>query len=179
MRCDFSHRKQLVYQNLSTLNMDLGTAIVGIVCVTAAAMPFVLTNKNKKKKEKQLLNAIKNLAEQQHCQLTQHQLCGAYAIGIDTAKNFLFFQLNTNEGPKQQYIDLSTIKNCNVSSSNKIISNNNIIDRLDLELISTDKNKPSFLLEFYSFDLSYQLSGELQSIEQWSNLIQKQLSKNE
>ncbi|MCB0451060.1 MAG: hypothetical protein KDC97_13165 [Confluentibacter sp.] len=155
--------------------MDLGTAIIGIICVAVCAMPFVLTNRSRKKRERQLLESIKELAKQQNCKMTQHETCGNYIIGIDETKNFLFFQSNTQEETKQQIVDLSIIANCNISRKNL---KNQTVERLDLELTPTDKNKPKIVLEFYNVDLSYQSSGELESIEKWNKLIKKRLTEN-
>jgi L-cysteine desulfidase len=158
--------------------MDLGTTIIGIICVALCAMPFVLTIGIRKKKEKQLLESIKDLAKQKNCEINHHEICGNYVIGIDEAKNFLFFQLNEKEKEKQQFVNLSTIKSCNVSNINRIIKNNKIIERLNLEFTLFDKNRSNVVLEFYNVDLSCQLNGELQSIEKWNGLIKKRLDKN-
>ncbi|MCB0427574.1 MAG: hypothetical protein KDD16_09755 [Mangrovimonas sp.] len=107
--------------------------------------------------------------------MTQHETCGNYIIGIDETKNFLFFQSNTQEETKQQIVDLSIIANCNISRKNL---KNQTVERLDLELTPTDKNKPKIVLEFYNVDLSYQSSGELESIEKWNKLIKKRLTEN-
>lgn len=155
--------------------MDLGTAIIGILCVAVCAMPFVLTSRSKKKREKQLLGSIKELANRQNSEITQHETCGNFAIGIDETKNFLFFHLDTKEEAKQQVVDLSSISICKVSRKN---SKSQTIEQLDLELIPTDKNKPKIVLEFYNVDLNYQPSGELDSIENWSKLITKRLTEN-
>lgn len=155
--------------------MDLGTAIIGTICVVACAMPFVLTNRSRKKREKQLLESIKALAKQQNNELTQHEVCGNYAIGIDETKNFLFFHLDNKEEAKQQVVDLTAIDNCSIKKTN---SSNKTIERLDLELTRTDKIKPKIVLEYYNVDLNYQPSGELESIEKWNELIKKRLTKN-
>ncbi|MDW7692652.1 hypothetical protein R9C00_12045 [Flammeovirgaceae bacterium SG7u.111] len=158
--------------------MDLGTAIVGMICIAVCAMPFALISRNIKKKEKQLLESIKELAKQHNHEITQHEICGNYVIGTDVSKNFLFFQLNTKKEVKQQFIDLSTIKSCNISNISRKTANGKVVERLDLELIPKDKNMSVIVLEFYSIDLSFQLNGELQSIEKWNNLIKKQLTEN-
>lgn len=144
--------------------MDLGIAIIGLICVAICAMPFVLISRSRKKRERKLIESIKELAKQHNNEITQYEVCGDYVIGIDEPKNILFFQLNAQEETKQQVVDLSIIDNCNISRKN---SKNQRIERLDLELIQTDNNKPKIVLEFYNVDLNYQPSGELESIQKW------------
>lgn len=153
--------------------MDLGTTIIGIICVAICAMPFILTNRSRKKKVKQQLLSLKDLAKQQNCDITQHEICGNYAIGIDQSKNFVFFQLKSSrEEIKQQFVDLSAVKDCNIVNINRSTTNNSkIIERLELHLTPKDKNKPGIVLEFYNNELSYQFSGEMQSIEKWGKLV--------
>lgn len=155
--------------------MDLGTALIGILFITVCAMPFVLSSRSRKKRNKQSLGSLKEFAKQHNCEITQHEICGNYAIGIDETKNHLFFQLNTKVEIKQHVVNLSTINNCNVVRVN---ARNKTIERLNLELITTDKNKPKTVLEFYNVDLSYQPIGELESIVKWDELVKKQLAKN-
>ncbi|MDO6761181.1 hypothetical protein Q4566_13300 [Tamlana sp. 2_MG-2023] len=152
--------------------MDLGTAIIGSLCVAICAMPFVLTTRNRKKKEQQLETSIIALAQQYYCKITQHEICGNYIIGVDEKKNFLFFQNHLETEIKQQVIDLSTINNCYACRQN---SKNENLERLELKFRFTDKSKPEIALEFYNQDINFQLSGEIQSIEKWNELVRKQL----
>jgi hypothetical protein len=71
--------------------MDLATALIGTVSIVLCALPFVLTSKNKKKKEKQLLNSLKDFSRKHDSELTQHETGENYAIGLDTSKNMVYF----------------------------------------------------------------------------------------
>lgn len=178
MRCGLSLRTLIIVQNLKTKNMNLQITIMGIIGVVLCAMPFIITNRNRKKKEKQMLKTLKDLAKQKGYEITEFEVCGDYVIGIDLTKNVIFFQLKSKEEVNIQFVDLSTIKKCHVSNISRTSSNDKIIERLELILTPTEKNKPEIIFEFYNVELSYQLSGEFQSIEKWNELVQKQLNKN-
>ena len=157
--------------------MDLGTAFVGLISIAACTIPFVLTTRGRKKNEKELLTLLKDLAKKENSEITQLEVCGDYAIGIDNTKNYLFFQLKSKDVAKQEFIDLATIKKCkviNISTPTK--DNSKIVEKLNLSLSHVNKNKPDTVLEFYNSDLSFQLSGEMQSITKWNKLINDILS---
>ena len=156
--------------------MDIGTAFVGLISVAVSSVPFVLTTRSRKKNEKELLQSIKNLAKNENCEITQSETCGNYAIGIDETKNFVFFQSKSKEVVKHEIIDLATIKKCKVVNiSSTTADNDKIIEKLNLDFSPISKNKSDIILEFYNSDISFQLSGELQSLNKWNTLINKML----
>ncbi|MCI2228158.1 hypothetical protein MC378_03185 [Polaribacter sp. MSW13] len=151
--------------------MDLGTIIIGVVGITLCAIPFVVTNRIKKKKEKELLNSLQEIAKQNDCEISDYETCGCYAIGIDTPKKAISFVSRTDEGYlKQQFVDLSTIKKCEIANISRSSSGNSI-DKLNLNFTPIAKNSANSILEFYNSKINYQLSGEYQSIEKWNKLI--------
>lgn len=154
--------------------MDFGIAVIGIVCVALCAMPFVITNRIRKKRENQLLQALRQLAKQENSEITQHEICGNYAIGIDENRNLLFFQLNATNEPRQQIVNLSNVVACNLVRRNL---QNQTIRQLSLALTPRDKQQTDIVLDFYSVEWSFQLNGELQSIEKWNDLIKNRLAK--
>ena len=156
--------------------MDFGTVLVGSVCIALCAMPFVLTTRGRKKREKALVMSLKNLAKNENSEITQYETCGNYAIGIDEVKKIVFFQLQSKEITKYEIINLATIKKCRIANiSNTVSGGDKIIEKLNLHLTPIVKSKEDIILEFYNADLSFQLSGELQSIQEWNTLINKLL----
>ncbi|PQJ69291.1 hypothetical protein [Polaribacter butkevichii] len=163
--------------------MDLGTAIIGLICIAVCALPFVLTNNNKKKKQKELLNTLKDFAKKNGSEITQHEIGENYAIGVDTSKNTVSFLQKTKEKVSLQFVNLTTIKNCEINNISKSLGKNETtLDKLILKLSAIDKKKPSIVLEFYNSDISFQPGNEFDSIEKWNKtinslLISKQQSK--
>ncbi|QVY64900.1 hypothetical protein [Polaribacter sp. Q13] len=157
--------------------MDLGTIIIGIICIVICALPFVLTNKNKKKKEKELLDLLKDFAKEHNSEITNHEIGEHYAIGIDESKNAISFLQKTKEKNNLQYVDLTTIKSCEISNISKSLGKNETtLDKLNLKLNAIDKNKPNVILEFYNSDISFQPVNEFDVIEKWNKLIGNLLS---
>ncbi|RAV29174.1 hypothetical protein DN748_09650 [Sinomicrobium soli] len=158
--------------------MNLGATLIGIICVLICAVPFIWTSNIRRKKEKGLLLALQNSAKQQHCEITQHEVCGNYAIGMDEKNNHVFFQLKTGEDIETKCIDLSVMEQCEVENISKYLQKNKlVIEGLNLHFTATDVKQTAVVLEFYNHEVSYPLIGELQSIEKWNTLINKQIQK--
>lgn len=159
--------------------MDLGVATIGLTSVALFAMPFVLTSRSRKNKERKLLASLQNLANTYEAKLTENEIFGHYAIGVDQTKNFAFFILKIGEDIYQQFVDLSTIKTCEIATIGKSYGRKEkVIERLNLNLFPKDGSKPDIVFEFYNADINYQLSGEFQSIEKWNKLIKTMLANN-
>lgn len=155
--------------------MDLGTAIVGAICAALCIFPFVLMNRNRKKSERHILLSLKNSASQHNSQLSQHELHGHFAIGVDQTNKFVYFYHQNKGKINEQFIDLSEIESCKAVNTHRVVSNRDgdqkIIERLDLCFTPRDRAKQAINLEFFNAQNSPQLNGELQSIENWSNVI--------
>ncbi|MCL5129745.1 hypothetical protein [Algibacter sp. L4_22] len=160
--------------------MELGTTLIGIICVAICAMPFVLTNRSRKKIVKNQLIALKDLAKQHNCEITQHDIYSYYAIGIDEFNNSISFISKDEEAVKEQFINLSTISRCKIVNISKSRGKSGKqIDELYLKLSFIDKTKPDIMLEFYNAEVSYQLGEELQSIDKWNKIINNLLKVKE
>lgn len=152
--------------------MELGMALVGGVCIAIGAMPFVLQSRSKKKKEQFLYTWLDKTAQENACSMTQHFESSVFAIGIDETKKAVLFVLKVGEAVEQQYIDLTTIKSCQLTTIHRPIGNNGkITERLYLKLIPKDKNNPEVTLEFYNVDVSFNLSNQFQAIDKWNKII--------
>lgn len=162
--------------------MDLGSTIVGAIIIIICIVPFILMSQSIKKRKRQMLQSLTKIATQHYCQITQYEFCGDFIIGIDKIKNFVFFYKKLKDKEVEQFIDLDNIQNCKVINLNRTITNKDgnhkVIDKLALDFIPISKDKTEITLEFFNSDVSIQFSGELQSIEKWSKLINDQLKYN-
>jgi hypothetical protein len=176
----FNETYKISISNLKIYKMELGIAAIGIASVALCAMPFVLTNRSRKTKEKQVIASLKDVANQHNCEISEYEIFGHYAIGVDQTKQHVFFISKTGEINSQQYVDLSTIKTCEIANIGKSYARKEkIIDRLNLNFFPVDSTKLETVFEFYNADINYQLSGELQSIEKWNSLIKTMLKNKE
>jgi len=152
--------------------MNLGTTIIGFICVALCAMPFILTSRNKKKYKKQVLNQLQDLARKHNSIISQQEIYSYYAIGIDPSKKSVSFILNTEETIKEIFVNLEKIKTCDIVN---LKTPQKDTERLYLKLSHVDKNQPDAILEFFNAEINYQMSNELQSITTWNALINKML----
>ncbi|MFC0605165.1 hypothetical protein [Winogradskyella pulchriflava] len=156
--------------------MDLGTILTGMVCVVICASPFVLIGIGRKKKEKQFLTVLKNIAKKHESEITQYEICGSYAIGVDETKKTLIFVEKTEDAYKEQFVDLNSVIDCKTANVYRSIKGNKIIQRLALQLSFADRLKHEVVLEFYNADVNYQLNGEFETIERWNKTINNVLN---
>ncbi|WP_437373322.1 hypothetical protein [Maribacter litoralis] len=159
--------------------MELGVTAIGLASVALCAMPFVLTSRSRKIKEKKMMSSLSDIASKYNCQLTQHEIFGHYAIGVDTEKKYVFFVSKNGEELKQQYADLSTIKSSEIANIDKSYARKEkITERLLLKLFPKNTNNEDLVFEFYNAAVNFQLSGEFQSIEKWNKLIKNMLKSS-
>lgn len=151
--------------------MDLGTTLTGIMCVVICVSPFVLTGISRRKKEKELLTVLKNTAKTNHSEISEYEICGYYAIGIDTTKKTLTFVTKKDEVYQEQFVVLTSLKDCKSTTVKRATKSGKIIQQLYLQLSFAEHAKQDVVLEFYNADISDQLSGEIESLEKWHKTI--------
>jgi hypothetical protein len=158
--------------------MDSGMIVIGIVSVLICALPIILTNRSRNKRTKLHLALLKEKAKDQNCEITQHEIGDTYSIGIDENRNCLFF-LAINKGVvRDQFVDLYTIGDSKIANISRPISGNDkIIDSLSLQLSPRLKKQATIVLEFYNSEVSFQLGGEIKSLEKWNVVINDLLKK--
>lgn len=152
--------------------MNLGTLIIGIICTIILALPFILTSRSKKKKGIELLTSLKDLAKQNNSEITKHEINSYYSIGLDETKQAVSFIFKSDEIFTSNFIDLTNVKSCKIENINILSrTNNQVLDKLTLNLSYFDKKKSDVVLTFFNSDVSYQPINEFESIEKWNKLI--------
>ena len=155
--------------------MNLGIDVIGLICALVVALPFIITSMNRKKKEKIALMGLKTIAASQNHKITKDEYCGNFAIGLDENDNFLFHQSLDNKN--LQAIDLSKIKKCELANTSRTNgTGDKVTEHLNLNLFPKDKTESIVSLEFYDKQKNMDLSGELQSIEAWNELINAKIN---
>lgn len=153
------------------MEMDMGTLLVGAISVALFALPFILTIRGRKRKQKSLLQALAILADRYNTKVDRKEFCGNYAIGMDRDRRFVFFHKVTKEGSQQQIVALTVTEQCKAINIGRKVGEDRIIESLGLQFIPKDRSQPEPFLEFYNHQQRYQLSGELQSMEGWARTI--------
>lgn len=134
------------------------------------ALPFVLMMINQKKRARQILNALSQMANENQTQIQEYEICGQLAIAIDSGKKHLFYYLKTDQSEFNEVIVLDTIKNC----SEKVIYNHEDDSRKTVQELSITfnlKQGTPKTWQLYHADIQPQLDGELQLMKKWVHLI--------
>jgi hypothetical protein len=161
------------------MEMDLGTAIIGLISILICIIPFIIMRYNRIKKEKILLQNLSKIADQHNCKISNYEFCGDFVIGINYDKNLLFFYKKNKVDSMSQYVNLLDMHICKVVKS-LIHNDKSSFSQIErLELVFYPKNKNNFETRFELFNLltNVHLSGELQFADKWSNQINNLLIK--
>ncbi|PZD78524.1 hypothetical protein [Mesonia sp. K7] len=149
--------------------MDLGSILIGVIMVLICIAPFMLMMISRKKKEQQMLQNLQSMVTQGQAELSEQEVCGNYAIGIDKTKNSLFFYQKTEEDSKQEKIELSQIDHCQLIHQKT--SKKEVIEQLGLSFFPKDKKQTPIHWVFYDMNVNTHLNGELASVKKWHQII--------
>lgn len=159
------------------MEIDFGTLLIGSLTVAICAIPFVLIIGGRKNREKQMMRLLQTMAAQHNCQIGQREFCGNYLLGMDQMGRYVFFHQRDKETMEERAVDLMEIAACKPITIGRKIAGERIVERLGLEFVPIDLATPEITLELYNNDHSFQLRGELQSMEKWTRLINDWLKK--
>jgi len=161
------------------MEMDWGTAIIGLIAVLVFIIPFVIMYFKRVNNENRMLQYLCEIAQQRSCKISQQEFCGDFVLGIDQDKNYVFIFKQGKEGPVSQYVDLSEVKLCQVIKKTRIVKSYQgspaTIERIELGFIPSNKNIGETRFVLYDEDENTQLSGELQFADKWTNLLNAML----
>ena len=161
--------------------MDLGTIIIGVIIIAICTLPFVYMHYNRVKKENKTLQTLKELAKQHNCEISQHEFCGDFVLGIDKIRNFVFFLKQKDDGAMAQFVDLAEVQMCQTLKKIRTIQAEyetvTVIERIELSFFPNQKNQSETKLELYDDHITIRQSGELQFADQWSKEINECLKK--
>lgn len=155
--------------------MDTGSLIIGLIILAITLLPFALLRINRIKRENKLLKELEQLAQSQHGQIDEHEICGNFIIGIDQLHKKVFFQMKNQSDFVQQFVDLTTCKASKVINTSKTSVNPNgahtYIEKIEILFLPLSQHEKEIQFELYNIKFTPQLSGELQAAENWSKKI--------
>lgn len=159
--------------------MEFGTSIIGLVAVALCTVPVVLMRRSKNKKEKELINGLRSVADAYNCELASWDCGIEFAIGISAAKNHIFFYKKRNEAITEEGVPLKALKKCQVDIDKRTIKtkdgNETVIDKLELTFIPKDTSITPTRFEIFNSDEHFQMNGELPLIRKWEAIINELL----
>ena len=155
--------------------MDLGTTITALIVICVCILPFALISYSNKKRRKQILNTLIELANQNNTCLMQVDIWHQTGIGIDKKKEWLFFVKYIDKVKTPQKIACQDISKCIILNNSRNEQHDgsqySIVDNLELCFIHQDKNKEDVKWEFYNSQTNTAvISGEKQLVEKWHKI---------
>lgn len=161
--------------------MNFGTTVIGLISIGICIIPFLIVYIKRQKKEKQLIQKLKDLALQSNKVLKFTEIWNNNVIGLDESETYVFAIRNTKAGTNQYAINLNEVVKCQMLKNNRTLKhyNEDIVDRIALAFVNKNKSVDDITIEFYNTDYdNFFLSGELQKMEKWNVLLNKIISKN-
>lgn len=163
------------------MGLDIGSAIAGVASVALCAVPFVLMMTNRKKKEKQFIQSLQSIAQQQNHAISDFEIVRNFIIGIDEKHRALYYLKKREEQTADQYIDLNNFHRCEVIKTTRTVKqasgSQTIIDKIELQFSPKTKGRPMISIEFFNTDETIQLYGELLAANQWCDKLNLLLTK--
>lgn len=167
-------------QNLSGLQkiylpMNTSMIIISVLLVMAVVVPFLIFNFLGKGDSKIISNKVKQFSKEAHLKLDEKESWGNTFIAIDRTQKILVFSKIIKGEVTIKNIALDQVEKTNIQKNLKLVKTNtgkeNVLQRLDLEIVFFAHHEKSLLLNFYDVDQVYTENYELKRAEKWSTLI--------
>lgn len=157
--------------------MDTTTFIIGIIIILCAALPIILTNYFRKRREKLALQGIQELAKKSGEELDTYEIGTVFSIGMDKTLRHLYF---SRIGEPALQVQLSKVKYSTILNKSHDVKtaegNHNVIDEIGIQIALKDESQQPIVLEFFNAEKdSISVDNESRVAEHWSRLINKQL----
>ncbi len=164
--------------------MNSGTIIVTLVFFAVILIPLGLLSYNKKRKKDKFLKQFMQSAESEGFSLTKSEVCCNMAIGVDEAKKHMIFSKQNDDEIASENYDLTQFKSCELLKYNRNTGDKssglNIIYKIELALISPQKNNPSVKIELFNAEMENStLTNELKFGEKWETILNDILKSSE
>lgn len=151
--------------------MDLASALIGLIAFASFIIPIAIINRGQKKRKENMVQSLQKIALELNSQITQHEVCGDFAIGMDPTNKMVFFFKKTRDQETAQFLDLKIIEKSTVMNASRAFNNQKLVDRLELRFLPIAKDKTPVDFLFYDAEVNMQMNGQLLCADQWSKRI--------
>ena len=143
--------------------MDITTIIIGVAIVALCVLPFWLSGKARKRREKKLTDALNEMAQQKSSTICNSEICGNNAVGIDGSGRWLFYA--RCKGGLRENIDLDGVSACT------------IVEKPDTVGLSfTTGAKTDTYIEFYNSNVEATSDDESRLAARWHKIVVDRLA---
>jgi hypothetical protein len=152
--------------------MDSVTIIMSLVMLGLVILPFAFTGRKYRKQKKQLVKALKGMAEKNQAKLSNYEICCNIGIGMDAESRFLFFARMIEDGIAVQSAALGEMTRCKMNSPGRITEEGEkVTELIQLVFHPVSTSQPSVEMVVYNIDVdSLTLKGELQVAMKWEQI---------
>ena len=160
--------------------MEIGIWAIGLAIIVLCAIPFIAMAINKNKKQRLMIKELQDLAKSYSSDLGTFDHGIEFAIGMSTAKNYIYFYQSGIDEPTKDCIAVNSVLGCQVRMTKRRLKSKKgfeeVLQKLELEFDFNDGKVPPVRWCFYDTDKYYQPNGELGLIKKWESDIQHALS---
>ncbi|MBU3820472.1 hypothetical protein KO566_00235 [Flavobacteriaceae bacterium XHP0103] len=157
--------------------MDLGSILIGVAFMAICISPFLITYINNTKKSKNILLSLKNLANENQCQITKYECSGNISIGMDEIRNKLFFVKQSDNEAIFREIDLKQVRVCLANIVTRSVKGSSgVISLVELNFLNHSK-QPDFTIELYNEQQNTITNGEPLLSKKWSEIINNKIKQ--
>lgn len=159
--------------------MDSGTLIVAAVFIAICIVPFLITGRTYRKHQKQLVQSLNRLAEEQNNKISTLETKGNFGIAMDESAGRLFFTRFVGTEIVTHSIKLSEYGMCKHNNALRVLEDGDKVTvRVELIFTPVSITQNQEVLDLYNEEYdSLTLSGELQVARKWEELIAGFLNK--
>jgi hypothetical protein len=153
--------------------MDLGTVLTGAILVAICIIPIYAMGMDGRKRKKDVLRALQQLASQHQITFSESDYCAYFAIGIDASGTNVCF-VNLHPGAQQALV--ISLRDYHKAEQLQAAANihqrgvdSRLVEKVGIRL--HNGHHQSLTLMFYDMDLDVQLSREIALADKWVKRI--------
>lgn len=151
--------------------METGNILIGVISITAIALPFIIMYRRSKSTERGLIKNLKSYADRNGFNLDKWESVGNLALGIDSNNKVAYFT-EVEEGVYDtRHLNLTDFSICKVNREVREVDYHGEKDKVthSLEVNFYPKSKNDMVSSFLLFDenKNKMLSGEIQLANEW------------
>ena len=143
--------------------MDITTLLIGVAIVALCFMPFWLSGNARKRREKQLNDAINEMAKSKSTTICNLEVCGNNAIAIDGSGRWLFYA--RCKGGLRECVDLESVRTCSIIEKT---------DTVGLSFVAD--NVPEVYIELFNSNVEATSDDESRLAARWRKIVVERLA---
>ena len=137
--------------------------MIGVAIVALCFMPFWLSGNARKRREKQLNDAINEMAKSKSTTICNLEVCGNNAIAIDGSGRWLFYA--RCKGGLRECIDLESVRTCSIIEKT---------DTIGLSFVAD--NVPEVYIELFNSNVEATSDDESRLAARWRKIVVERLA---